>query len=318
MRTITALYDNRQDAEHARAELTAAGIATSDVQITAADQQTSTTTSGESAEPRSFMAALKDFFMPDEDRHAYSEGVRRGGCLLSVRVDEDDADQVISILDDTDAIDFDTRQQQWAAEGWKPDAWREEASLTTHDTDQTIPVVDEELRIGKREVERGGVRVRSYVQERPVEEQVSLRDEHVEIERRPVDRPVTAADGDSLFQERTIELTERAEEAVVDKQAHVREEIGIRKDVDERTETIADTVRHTEVEVDDTRGTTGGFGQSQSQRQGFSGEPASFRSDDEDRGVAMDGEGGSSIGETEEERRERLLRERETGGRSPL
>jgi uncharacterized protein (TIGR02271 family) len=315
MRTITALYDSRADAEHARAELAAAGLATTDVQITAADEAatgTSGSTSGDSGEPRGFLASLKDFFMPDEDRHAYSEGVRRGGSLLTVRVAEEDADQVCSILEDTEAVDVDARQHQWAQEGWKPGAWREQATLTTHDTDQTIPVVDEELRVGKREVERGGVRVRSYVQERPVEEQVNLREEHVEIERRPVDRPVTAADGDNLFQERTIELTETAEEPVVDKQAHVREEIGLRKEVDQRTETIADTERHTEVDVEDTRGTAGGYGQSQSQGQGFSGERASFRADD-DSSIAMEGEDGSRIGETEEERRERLLRERDAG-----
>jgi stress response protein YsnF len=102
------------------------------------------------------------------------------------------------------------------------------------------------------------VRVRSYVREIPVEEQVSLRQERVTVERRPVDRPVEA--GDAVFEERTIEATERGEEAVVDKQAHVTEEIGVRKDVDTRTETVRDTVRKTEVEVEDERATTGGGG----------------------------------------------------------
>ena len=320
MRTITAFYDSRQDAEAARDELTGAGFLASDIQITAAEATTDASSSG-GGESRGFLASLKDFFMPNEDRHAYSEGVRRGGCLLTARVDDEYADDACNILEDTNAVDFDTRQAAWASEGWQPDAWRDQGGQAAAE-ERTIPVIDEELSIGKREVERGGVRVRSYVKETPVEEAVSLREEHVEIERRPVNRPVSAAEGEAMFQERSIELTERSEEAVVAKEAFVREEIGIRKDVDERTETISDTIRHTEVEMDDTRGTGARFGgqQTQSQGQGFGGERASFADTDGDRdsSIAMEGEGGSSIGETEDERRERMARERATNPASRI
>jgi stress response protein YsnF len=98
------------------------------------------------------------------------------------------------------------------------------------------------------------VRVRSYVVETPVTEQVTLRDEHVDVHRRAVDRPVT--DADRLFEERTIEAVETDEEAVVAKEARVTEELVIQKGSTERVETVQDTVRHTEVEVDDTTGTT--------------------------------------------------------------
>jgi uncharacterized protein (TIGR02271 family) len=125
------------------------------------------------------------------------------------------------------------------------------AGTTTGDTDETLQVVEEDLRVGKREVAGGRVRVRTYVTERPVEEDVNLRSERVTIERRPVDRDV--APGAAAFQERTIEAVERGEEAVVSKTAHVKEEIAIRKDVETHTETVHDTVRSTEVEVDDDR-----------------------------------------------------------------
>jgi len=126
--------------------------------------------------------------------------------------------------------------------------------------EEVIPVVEEELRVGKREVSGGRVRVRSYVVETPVKEQVNLRQEHVSVERRPVDRPVS--DADRTFQDRTIEATEKREEAVVSKDARVTEELVVKKDVDQRTQTVSDTVRKTEVEVDDERnarmsGTTG-------------------------------------------------------------
>ena len=119
---------------------------------------------------------------------------------------------------------------------------------TATDGTEAIPVVEETLRVGKREVSGGRVRVRSYVVETPVEEQVTLRTEHVDVERRAVDRPVT--DADRLFQDRTIEATETSEEAVIAKEARVKEEVVIRKDADQRTETVRDTVRRTEVEVD--------------------------------------------------------------------
>jgi stress response protein YsnF len=101
--------------------------------------------------------------------------------------------------------------------------------------------------------ESGRVRVRSYVVETPVQEQVTLRDERVQVERRPVDRAPTPGD-ERLWAERTIEATERGEEAVVSKDVRVKEEIGIRKEVEQRTETVSDKVRHTEVEVEDARG----------------------------------------------------------------
>ena len=120
--------------------------------------------------------------------------------------------------------------------------------------EQTIPIVEEQLKVGKREVERGGVRVRSFVVETPVHEQVRLREEHVSVERRPADQRLEQGlrAGDDLLQERTIELTESSEEAVVAKEARVVEEVVLRREVEERTETIDDTVRRTEVEVENT------------------------------------------------------------------
>ena len=114
-----------------------------------------------------------------------------------------------------------------------------------------VQAAEEELRVGKRDVGRGSVRVRSYVTERPVEEQVELRQERVTIERRPVDREASTRRG--CVPERTIEAVERGEEAVVSKTARVTEEIGLRKDVEHETETVRDTVRKQEIEVEDDR-----------------------------------------------------------------
>ena len=126
-----------------------------------------------------------------------------------------------------------------------------EASLSDRG-DQVIPVAQEQLRVGKRDVSHGRVRIRSYVVETPVEEQVTLREERVAVERRPVDRAL--GDAEQAFQERTIEAEERGEEAVVSKEARVTEEVVVRKETEQRTQTVSDTVRQTEVEVEDERG----------------------------------------------------------------
>lgn len=112
-----------------------------------------------------------------------------------------------------------------------------------------VPVVEEQIEVGKRIVERGGVRLYTRVVERPVEETVRLRDERVTVERHPVDRPAGDADL-AAFKEGTIEVTETDEEAIVSKRTRVVEEVVVNKQVEERTETVRDAARRTEVEVE--------------------------------------------------------------------
>lgn len=251
MQTYTALYEQRADAESAQRELQALGIIDADG-ISIADR----TTSGFSEErystqeDKGIWASIKGAFLPDEDRHVYEEGVRRGGFLLTVNVDETAADQVYDILERSNAVDIDETEKTYRSSGFAPQAAAPltgERAASTGDT--SIPIVEERLVVGKRAVERGGVRVRSYVTETPVSEQVSLHEERVDVERRAVDLPLSAADGD-LFRERSIEMTETAEEAVVGKDARVVEELVLSKTATDRTETIKDTVRKTEVDIE--------------------------------------------------------------------
>jgi uncharacterized protein (TIGR02271 family) len=114
-----------------------------------------------------------------------------------------------------------------------------------------VPVVEEQLQVGKRKVEKGGVKVKTRVTETPVEADVNLHEEHVKVKRRAVDRPATDADV-AAFQEGTIELKETAEEAVVSKKARVIEEVVLSKEGRERTHTVRDKVRKTDVDVQET------------------------------------------------------------------
>lgn len=116
--------------------------------------------------------------------------------------------------------------------------------------EQRVSLVEEEIAIGKREVEGGTIRVRTRVVADPISEEVRLRDETVEISRRPVDKEISPQEAEKLFQSHTISATEHKEEAVVAKTARVKEEVILSKDVGERVEQIDETVRRTEVEVD--------------------------------------------------------------------
>ncbi len=120
-------------------------------------------------------------------------------------------------------------------------------TATAATSGSVIPVVEEELQVGKRKVETGGVQVTTSVKETPVETNVNLHSEKVKVQRHAVDRPVT--DADAAFKSGTIEMKETAEQAVVNKRARVIEEIVISKEGSDKTQTVKDKVRKTGVDV---------------------------------------------------------------------
>jgi uncharacterized protein (TIGR02271 family) len=142
------------------------------------------------------------------------------------------------------------RTEQRRAESAGASSARATAVNRPIEDERAIPIVEEHLEIGKKEVATGGVRVYSGVVETPVHEDVTLREEHVHVERRPVDRPIDPRALDE-FREEEIELTERAEQVVVGKTARVVEEVVVGREVGERVETVSDTVRRTEVRVEE-------------------------------------------------------------------
>jgi len=213
-------------------------------------------------------ASLVDFGVPEDEASSYAEALRRGSTLVSVTTEEENIPRAEEIMNRHQAIDLDERTNMWRESGWQghevdampytaDEIHQEREQYRTLDAGQEakFDIVEEQLQVGKREVEKGGVRVRSYVTETPVQEQVTLRQEHVRVDRHPVDRPATSADINS-FQEGVIEMTEHAEEAVVSKQAHVVEEVVVGKEVNQRTETVSDTVRRTDVKVENMGTTT--------------------------------------------------------------
>ncbi len=272
-RTITALFDKRSDAMLAVEELVRAGIPRSAVRVS---PETDAASTGATAaydanrDEKGFWASLGDLFMPDEDRYTYAEALHRGSVMVSVSVDAAHADTAEDILEIHGTVNVDEREASWRKEGWSgyaagattgaagagSSAKATTAGSTTAlgardmaDGDQVISEVEERLRVGKRQVGSGRVKVRSYVVETPVSEQVSLHSETVRVERRPVDRAMGATE--DAFKERTIEAVATSEEAVVAKEARVVGEVLVRKEASDRTETVTDKVRSTKVEVEE-------------------------------------------------------------------
>lgn len=273
-RTLSALFDSRSDADRAVERLVDAGIPRNTVRLVPG-YESDTPVAERSEQHQGFFGALADFFFPEEDRYAYAEGLSRGGYLVVVdSLDASQHDIALDILDDEGSIDLDQREDTWRSDGWTGYSRETASGYGTADTfsdtssatgarqgdrtlsegdSESIPVVDEQLIVGKRDVNLGRVRVRSYVREEPVSADVNLHNERVTIERRPVDRPLAA--GDAAFGERVIEAEEHSEEALIQKEARVVEEIALRKEGSDRTETVSDTVRKTEVEIEDDRDT---------------------------------------------------------------
>lgn len=218
---------------------------------------------------------FKNLFDDDDETNRYSTVARHGAAVVTVTADSnDEAEQASSLLDECGAIDVDERSKAYANGIWsgtttessinnysnddsQVDSQRERDRTLRSDDNETrsIPIMEENLQIDKREVDRGSVRLRSRIVERPVEETVRLREERVNIDRHSVDRPAREGDFDT-FKEGEIEIRQRSEVPVVNKEARVVEEININKDVREREETIRDTVRKTEVDIDDNSDST--------------------------------------------------------------
>lgn len=273
--TIVAYFDTRPDAERAQRALLDAGLPASSISLLPEEGSTYARGAGETAYDRhrdegGFWASLGKFFLPEEDRTAYAEGLSRGGVALSVTTEDAEHDRVADILERHGAVDLDEREAEWRREGWVGHVPDEAAAAmggaaaaiggrdrpaaeAGRVEEEVVPVLEERLRVGKRVVDRGRVRVRAYVVETPIEERVELRSQRARVERRPVERVVTGAEAAAVFQERSVEVEEREEEAVVSKEAVVLEEIVVRKEAEEREETVSDTVRRTEVEVEDDR-----------------------------------------------------------------
>ena len=265
-KTVVGLFSTMAEANKAKQELITDGYESQNVRVMANDEgqtETSGTTANESGytdigsgggtgigeKVSSFFRSLSGG--DDDAHHHYAKGVNAGGALLAVTVPDEEAAEAAGYLKELGARDI----EGGSGVASSTVAPRYTGSATTASEGTAIPIVEEELVVGKREVDRGGVRIYSHVVERPVEADINLREEHINVERRTVNRPATAADF-AAGSGSVIELNATGEEAVVGKTSRVVEEVLVGKQSSEHTEAIHDSVRKTEVEIEQVPGET--------------------------------------------------------------
>ncbi|HSU24771.1 MAG TPA: YsnF/AvaK domain-containing protein [Pyrinomonadaceae bacterium] len=256
--TVVGLFKDRSEAQAAMQELMSSGFIKEDIDLSNRKFADNTGT-GENYSTDSDNLGIGDrianFFnslFGDDETTArnYTNAASDADAILTVQADSDERARVAQqIFDRHGSMDVDENearfsQQRTAAAGTK------QTNAAAANTKTTIPVVEEKLNVGKQQVETGGARIRSRIVEKPVEANVRLREEHVVVNRRPVDREISDADLKS-FKPGEMEITEHAEVPVVGKQARVVEEVEVGKKVTERNETVRDTVRSTDVDVNE-------------------------------------------------------------------
>ena len=176
------------------------------------------------------MGEIAEHGFGKEDAREFAEAADKGKTLVAARVPEEKLERALAIMER-----FETYQDR-GSQGSGAEA---------------VQVVEEELSVGKRKVASGGVRITTSVSERPVKETVRLREEHVEAERRSADRVLSAEEAEAAFKEKTVEMMGTREKAEVRKEARVVGEVALTKETKERQQTVTDTVRRTDVEVEE-------------------------------------------------------------------
>jgi len=184
-------------------------------------------------EPEDIAAEIVERGVSQKEARRWAEAAGRGEALVVAGAPDSKVERIVTIMERREGAAGKQKAKPSSVEG------------------ETVPVVQEELAVGKHKVASGGVRVTTNVIERPVKATVSLREEHVEADRHKVSRELSPEEAEAAFEERTVEMMGTTEEVEVGKVAHVVEEVSLGKRVEEHQETVRDKVRRTDVDVEE-------------------------------------------------------------------
>jgi uncharacterized protein (TIGR02271 family) len=270
---VVTVYDTLPHAEKAVTILKAAGYNDSDISVV--NQRTLEAHGADEVEIREpgLWRRLFGSTVLDHEATVYGRTVENGGVVVTVRVASSDVPRVMGLLDTHNPVDVLKRAATvgaipatlvakaaaagagvasavGAAASTAPVSATAKAVAATASpsASDVIRLAEEQLNVGKRLVQDGSTRIRRFVTEKPVEASVTLHEEHAQVLRRAITDPGYIADVD--WSDRTIEVTESAEQAVVSKNSRVVEEVVVRKEGTDRVETIKDKVRRQELEVE--------------------------------------------------------------------
>ena len=221
---VIAMYDNADKAQQVVNEIVRTGVNRDAVDVLQGDGNGSAT----------LINTLTERGLEEKEAAVYAEVIGKGGAMVAVEAPDEKADTAWEVMNRFGPRDL----EQLLEEAGGPQQ------------EESVPVVEEQVSVGKRKVLRGGVRVTSTVIERPVEETVRLREEQVNVEQSRTDRKLSPEEAEKAFEEKTVELTETAEEAVISKEARIVGEVSLSKTATEREETVQATARRTDVKVE--------------------------------------------------------------------
>lgn len=258
---IVTLFDTAQHADIARQNLESAGFSSSE--ISTINNKTLTLAGSKLNEPGLWNRLFGKDIQPYE-AIVYGRTVQNGGVVLTVRVPEGDVAKATEILNQHAAVDLQKRavQQGLISAAALPKTVATPAPAATMAAGRTLPtetgrtlpteevlrLAEEQLDVGKRVVQEGTTRIRRFVTEMPVEAQVTLHEEHARVIRRASTDQAFIRDVD--WTDKTIDITEMAEEPVVNKSVRIAEEVVIRKEASDSVKTVHDKVRRQQVEVE--------------------------------------------------------------------
>ncbi|WP_210465706.1 PRC-barrel domain-containing protein [Rufibacter roseolus] len=199
-----------------------------------------------------FEQFFHSLFASPEEARAHEAKMQNSHALVVVHAySQDEANRAAHLLDSPPTSELDIQVERASPASPLTDGALEQSPARAYSQDATtIPVVEDKSHLDKQEVGTG--QTHSHRVERPLEEKMQQQEEHIQIERIPVDRSATEVDFRS-FQDGVIELKEYGEVPIISKVANVVEEITIGKDVEIREEIIQDTVKKTEIQIEDLR-----------------------------------------------------------------
>lgn len=263
---IVAVYDKAGKAKDAVRALEASGFPSGDISVLNRDSL-----SDVEVHQSGLWRRLFGRNVGDHESAVYGRTIESGGAVLTLRLQDSDIARAMKILDVHNPVNVSDREATLGQTTARDTTVGQAASTMPRSTSPAPPIpapstaapslrdktvakeevlrlAEEQLDVGKRQVETGRARVRRFVIEKPVESQITLHEEHAEMLRRAVTDRSAIRDVD--WSDKVIEITETAEQAVINKTAHIAEEVVIRREGSDHVETVRDTIRRQQVELE--------------------------------------------------------------------
>lgn len=235
---IVAFYDRTEKAQEAARALKSSGFVSSDISVLNDDSL-----SDKDVHDGSFWQRLFGRNVSDQESAIYRRTIDSGGAALTLRTPDTEVERAMKILNVHGPMNLHDRFASTSAQ-----ATSAAETAAVDGVEEVVRLAEEQLDIGKRQITTGKSRIRRFITEKPVQQQITLHEEHCEVARREVNDPSLAKDID--WKDRIIEVVETSEQPVVTKTARVAEEVVIRRRGSDRVETVRDTVRRQQLEVE--------------------------------------------------------------------